>query len=62
MAVVNAGIVVVFFVGAADHRRLVRLAATGFAVLLLTLLVTLYDRFRPYYAARRPRAEPREGG
>ena len=35
--------------------------ATLFAVLLLTLLVTLYDRFRPYYVARRSLAELRVG-
>jgi hypothetical protein len=33
------------------------LGLTLFFVLLLTLIVTLYDRFRPYYLARRLRAQ-----
>jgi hypothetical protein len=32
--------------------------ATSFSVLLLTLLVTLYDRFRPYYQVRREQQRP----
>ena len=57
MAVVNAGIVAVFFVALPITGGSFDVAATGFAVLLLTLLVTLYDRFRPYYVARRSGSE-----
>jgi hypothetical protein len=45
--VVAAYVVILPFVdGAID------VPATLFSVLLLTLLVTMYDRFRPYYQVR----------
>lgn len=57
MAIVNALIVAVFFVVLPFTGGSIDTPATLFAVLLLTLLVTLYDRFRPYYVARSSRAE-----
>jgi hypothetical protein len=53
MAVVNALIVAVFLAVLPFSGGSIDTPATLFAVLLLTLLVTLYDRFRPYYVARR---------
>jgi hypothetical protein len=53
MAVVNALIVAVFLGVLPFSGGSIDTPATLFAVLLLTLLVTLYDRFRPYYVARR---------
>ncbi len=47
MAVVNALIVAVFFAVLPFTGGSIDTPATLFAVLLLTLLVTLYDRFRP---------------
>ena len=61
MAVVNALIVAVFFALLPFAGGSIDTPATLFAVLLLTLLVTLYDRFRPYYVARRSLAELRVG-
>jgi hypothetical protein len=57
MAVVNALIVALFFAVLPFTGGSIDTPATLFAVLLLTLLVTLYDRFRPYYVARRSGAE-----
>jgi hypothetical protein len=57
MAVVNALIVAVFFALLPITGGSIDTPATLFAVLLLTLLVTLYDRFRPYYLARQLAAE-----
>jgi hypothetical protein len=57
MATINAGLVTIFSVllpwmsGASIDSP-----ATLFGVLLLTLLVTLYDRFRPYQQVRAERA------
>ena len=59
MAVVNALIVAAFFAVLPFTGGSIDTPATLFAVLLLTLLVTLYDRFRPYYVARRSGAERR---
>lgn len=52
MAAVNAGIVALFAAVLLGQRRALDVPATLFAVLLLTLLVTLYDRFRPYQQVR----------
>jgi hypothetical protein len=56
MAVVNALVVAVFFAILPFTGGSIDTPATLFAVLLLTLLVTLYDRFRPYYVARNAQA------
>ncbi len=56
MAVVNALVVAVFFAILPFTGGSIDTPATLFAVLLLTLLVTLYDRFRPYYVARSSQA------
>ncbi len=56
MAVVNALVVAVFFAILPFTGGSIDTPATLFAVLLLTLLVTLYDRFRPYYVARSAQA------
>lgn len=53
MAVVNAVILALFGVILPIMRVPLDAPATIFALFLLTLLVTLYDRFRPYYDARR---------
>ena len=53
MAAVNALIVAAFFAVLPFTGGSIDTPATLFAVLLLTLLVTIYDRFRPYYLARR---------
>jgi hypothetical protein len=52
MAVVNAGLVVVAALLLPGGDGALNVGATLFFLLLLTLLVTLYDRFRPYYLAR----------
>lgn len=52
-AAVNIGIVAVFLVVLPLAGGSFDLPATGFSLFLLTLLVTLYDRFRPYYLVRR---------
>jgi hypothetical protein len=56
MAVVNALVVAVFFAILPFTGGSIDTPATLFAVLLLTLLVTLYDRFRPHYVARNAQA------
>ena len=56
MAVVNALVVAVFFAVLPFTGGSIDTPATMFGVLLLTLLVTLYDRFRPYYVARNSQA------
>jgi hypothetical protein len=56
-ATVNALIALVFFVVLPIGGGALDLPATGFSLFLLTLLVTLYDRFRPYYLVRRERAQ-----
>ncbi|MFT4040869.1 MAG: hypothetical protein QM692_21990 [Thermomicrobiales bacterium] len=53
MAVVNLGILGMFGLILPMMRVPLDAPATLFGLLLLTLLVTLYDRFRPYYDARR---------
>jgi hypothetical protein len=52
MAVVNAVILGVFSVILPGMNVPLDAPATLFGLFLLTLLVTLYDRFRPYYDAR----------
>ena len=56
MAAVNALIVVIYIVVLPITGGSFDVPGTLFAVLLLTLLVTLYDRFRPYHVVRRSRA------
>jgi hypothetical protein len=53
MAVVNAVIVALFSAILPGMSVPLDAPATLFGLFLLTLLVTLYDRFRPYYDARR---------
>ncbi|MBL8129645.1 MAG: hypothetical protein JNM64_18555 [Chloroflexia bacterium] len=53
MAVVNLAILGVFSVILPGMSVPLDAPATLFGLALLTLLVTLYDRFRPYYDARR---------
>ena len=56
MAVVNAGLVTLFSATLPWMGGSIDQPATLFGVLLLTLLVTLYDRFRPYQQVRVARA------
>jgi hypothetical protein len=53
MAVVNLVILGLFSVVLPGMNVPLDAPATLFGLSLLTLLVTLYDRFRPYYDARR---------
>jgi hypothetical protein len=53
MALVNAAILGLFSIILPGMNVPLDAPATLFGLLLLTLLVTLYDRFRPYYDARR---------
>jgi hypothetical protein len=53
MAIVNALVVAAYVVILPFVNGVIDVPATLFSVLLLTLLVTLYDRFRPYYQVRR---------
>lgn len=53
MAVVNAAIVALLSAILPGMNVPLDAPATLFGLFLLTLLVTLYDRFRPYYDARR---------
>jgi hypothetical protein len=57
MAITNAAIFVVFFILLPLQGG--QLDTTLFFLLLLTLLVTLYDRFRPYYQVRQYKAQAR---
>ena len=57
MAVINALMVAAFFLILPFAGGALDLPATLFFLLLLTLLVTLYDRFRPYEQVRAFRAE-----
>ena len=52
MAVINAGLAVVGYVFGPDTEGGVHLGNALFFLLLLTLLVTLFDRFRPEHLAR----------
>lgn len=56
MAVVNLAILGLFGLILPMMRVPLDAPATLFGLLLLTLLVTLYDRYRPYYDARRQAA------
>ncbi|HVL26080.1 MAG TPA: hypothetical protein VM450_18450 [Thermomicrobiales bacterium] len=53
MAVVNTGLVVLSSLVLRRADGSIHLGNTLFFLLLITLLVTLYDRFRPIYLARR---------
>jgi hypothetical protein len=57
MAVVNALVVGAYVVILPFVDGAIDVPATLFSVLLLTLLVTMYDRFRPYYQVRRNRQD-----
>lgn len=61
MATVNALVVAAFVVVLPFVGGAIDVPATLFSVLLLTLLVTLYDRFRPYYLVRKDRAAAPSG-
>ena len=52
MAVANILIAVLFLILLPTQGGRIDVPATFFFLLLLTLLVTLYDRFRPYYQVR----------
>ncbi len=53
MAVLNAGATAVVYWLLPGGERSINLGNTLFFLLLLTLLVVLYDRYRPHYLARR---------
>ena len=53
MAITNIVVAVLFFVLLPLQGGQLDVPSTLFSLLLLTLLVTLYDRFRPYYLVRR---------
>jgi hypothetical protein len=55
MGLVNAGLVAIFAAVLPWMGASLDSPATLFGVLLLTLLVTLYDRFRPYEQVRAAR-------
>jgi hypothetical protein len=57
MAVVNVLTVIAFSLILPLGNGSLDVPTTLFILLLITLLVTLYDRFRPYYQVRRLRAE-----
>lgn len=61
MAVVNAVVVAAYILILPFVDGAIDVPATLFSVLLLTLLVTMYDRFRPYYQVRRKRAAAAAG-
>jgi hypothetical protein len=52
MAAINAGIIVAFDLLASWRDRSFHIGAALFFTLMLTLLVVLYDRYRPIYLAR----------
>jgi hypothetical protein len=52
MAVINAALVAAALLVLPSGDGSINVGAALFFLLLLTLLVTLYDRFRPYYLAR----------
>jgi hypothetical protein len=56
MAVINIVIAALFVVVLPLQGGQLDLPAALFSLLLLTLLVTLYDRYRPYYQIRLSRA------
>jgi hypothetical protein len=57
MAVVNAGLAALGFIVLTRREDPANIFNTLFLMLLFTLLVTLYDRFRPIYSARFERAK-----
>lgn len=61
MAVVNAGLVALAAAILPGMGVRLDAPATLFGVLLLTLLVTLYDRFRPFYSVRLAREQAAAG-
>lgn len=52
MLVVNAGLVVIYSLVLRDRDRRLNEAAAVFFLLLVTLIITLYDRYRPLRATR----------
>ena len=52
LAVVNAALIVLYAVLLPSRGESLDVGATLFFALLLTLIVTLYDRYRPLHAAR----------
>jgi hypothetical protein len=52
MAAVNAGIAVAFYYLLRSGSESIKLGSTLFFLLLITLIITLYDRYRPYSLAR----------
>jgi hypothetical protein len=60
MAVINGGIVLVIFWILPGGDDSINLGNTLFFLFLLTLLVVLYDRYRPHYIARRLALEVEE--
>jgi hypothetical protein len=52
MALLNAGVVLVVYWILPGGDRSINLGSTLFFLFLLTLLVVLYDRYRPHYLAR----------
>ena len=58
MLVVNVGVVIAYLVVLARGDRPANRAATVFFILLLTLIVTCYDRYRPIRKARDRVPEP----
>jgi hypothetical protein len=57
MALVNGGVAVVAWLLLPDGEGELHLGNALFFLLLLTLLVTLYDRYRPLYVARSEKAD-----
>jgi glycerol uptake facilitator-like aquaporin len=52
MAAINAGIAVAFFYLLRSSDDSINLGSTLFFLLLITLIITLYDRYRPFSLAR----------
>src|SRR5262249_17520071 len=52
MAAINAGIAVAFYYLLRSGSESIKLGSTLFFLLLITLIITLYDRYRPYSLAR----------
>jgi hypothetical protein len=57
MAVVNAGLAFAMWLILQTTDGSIHLGNTLFFLLLITLMITLYDRFQPYYLIRRALAE-----
>ena len=52
MLTINTGIALIYLIITTNGESSINFANTTFFLLLLTLIVTLYDRFRPYYEER----------